>query len=195
MTIKEWPRQFFLGPQLKVALAKDATRHSLFPGAKHNRGYRADQLKRRRRTVLVPNRPERCSGIAANQGFFVASSMRFAGRLSAPMVVFERRSESAKQDARRCFSILRTHCPDRSPVASDRSESASRVTEVDTRLEESAARLSELQTDAQQLKARTSNYILLTIGGCYLLLAWIAAGQSALCMCGWKNCFRSPSSA
>jgi chromosome segregation ATPase len=63
------------------------------------------------------------------------------------------------------------------------------ITEIDTRLEESANRLSELQTDAQQLKARTSNYIMLMTGGCYLLLAWIAAGQFALCLCGWRNCF------
>jgi hypothetical protein len=66
---------------------------------------------------------------------------------------------------------------------------------IDTRLEDSVTRLSQIQADAQQLKARRSNYILLmTIGG-YLVLAWIAAGQAALCLCGWKNCCRSRSSA
>jgi hypothetical protein len=60
---------------------------------------------------------------------------------------------------------------------------------IDTRLEASLSRLSQIQTDAQQLKARIGNYILLaTIGG-YLILAWIAVGQVALCKCGWKNCF------
>jgi hypothetical protein len=66
---------------------------------------------------------------------------------------------------------------------------------IDTRLEDSVTRLSQIQTDAQQLKARIGNYILLvTIGG-YLVLAWIAAGQAALCVCGWKSCRRSQSPA
>ena len=48
--------------------------------------------------------------------------------------------------------------------------------------------MSQMQADAQRLKARTSNYILVaTIAG-YLVFAWIAAGQAALCLCGWKNC-------
>jgi chromosome segregation ATPase len=68
------------------------------------------------------------------------------------------------------------------------------ISELDTRLEEPVTRLSELQTDARQLQARTSNYILLTTIGCYLLLAWIAAGQAALFLCGWKNCCGSRSS-
>jgi len=59
---------------------------------------------------------------------------------------------------------------------------------IDTRLEESAKRMSQMQADAQRLKARISNYILFaTIGG-YLVFAWIAVGQAALCLCGWKNC-------
>jgi len=66
---------------------------------------------------------------------------------------------------------------------------------IDTRLEDSLTRLSQIQTDAQQLQARIGNYILLvTIGG-YLVLAWIATGQAALCVCGWKSCRRSQSPA
>jgi len=66
---------------------------------------------------------------------------------------------------------------------------------IDTRLEDSANRLSQIQADAQQLKASTSNYILVTTIGGYLVFAWIAAGQAALCLFGWKNCSRSRSSA
>ena len=62
---------------------------------------------------------------------------------------------------------------------------------IDTRLEDTANRLSQMQADAQQLKASTNNYILVaTIGG-YLVFAWIAAGQAALCLFGWNNCSRS----
>ena len=66
---------------------------------------------------------------------------------------------------------------------------------IDTRLEDSATRLSQMQAEAQQLHARISKYILLTTVGSYLVLAWIAAGQAALCLCGWKNCCQSRSSA
>jgi hypothetical protein len=66
---------------------------------------------------------------------------------------------------------------------------------IDTRLEDTANRLSQMQADAQQLKASTSNYILVTAIGGYLIFAWIAAGQAALCLFGWKNCSRRRSSA
>jgi hypothetical protein len=66
---------------------------------------------------------------------------------------------------------------------------------IDTRLEGTVARLSRMQVDAQQLKARTSSYILLTAIVGYLVLVWIAAGQTALALYGWKNCCRSRSSA
>jgi chromosome segregation ATPase len=66
---------------------------------------------------------------------------------------------------------------------------------IDTRLDDSANRLSELQADAQQLKARISNCILFTTIGGYLVFAWIAAGQAALCLFGWKHCSRSRFSA
>jgi len=62
------------------------------------------------------------------------------------------------------------------------------IADVDTRLDDTVARLSEIQNGAQELKARTSNHIMWTTIGCYLLLTWIAAGQAALCCCGWRNC-------
>jgi len=58
------------------------------------------------------------------------------------------------------------------------------IGEIDTRLEESVKRLSKLQADARQLQATTSAYIFGTTIGCYVLLAWIAAGQAALCLRG-----------
>ena len=58
---------------------------------------------------------------------------------------------------------------------------------IDTRLGDSANRLSQMQADAQHLKTRMSKYILfMTIGG-YLVFAWIAAGQAALCLFAWKH--------
>jgi hypothetical protein len=64
---------------------------------------------------------------------------------------------------------------------------------IDTRLEDSVIRLSRMQADAERLRARISNYItLMTIGG-YVAHAWIAAGQAALCLAGWKHCFRRSS--
>ncbi len=66
---------------------------------------------------------------------------------------------------------------------------------IDTRLEDSANRLSQMQADAQQLKASISTYILVTTIGGLLVFAWIAAGQAALCLFGWKNCSRSRFSA
>jgi hypothetical protein len=66
---------------------------------------------------------------------------------------------------------------------------------IDTRLEDSANRLSQMQADAQRLKASTSNYILVTTIGGYLVLAWLAAGQAALSLFGRKGCSRTRSSA
>jgi hypothetical protein len=65
---------------------------------------------------------------------------------------------------------------------------------IDTGLEGLINRLSQVQADARQLKARTDTYLLLTILGGYVVLAWIAAGQAALCRCGWRNWCRSRSS-
>jgi hypothetical protein len=61
------------------------------------------------------------------------------------------------------------------------------VGEMDTRLEDSVTRLSELQTNARQQKTKISAYILVASVACYLLLAWIAAGQAALYQWGWSN--------
>jgi hypothetical protein len=66
---------------------------------------------------------------------------------------------------------------------------------MDDRLEDSLARLSQVQADAQQWQARISHYILLTTLAGSMLLAWIAAGQAALCLCGWKTFRRNPSTA
>jgi hypothetical protein len=62
---------------------------------------------------------------------------------------------------------------------------------IDGRLENSLTRLSQMQTVAMQLQKRTSNFILLLTGGSYLILIWVAAGQAALSLYGWKNYFRS----
>jgi hypothetical protein len=66
---------------------------------------------------------------------------------------------------------------------------------IDNRLEDALARLSQMQTDAQQWESKISHYILLTTLAGSLVLAWIAAGQAALCLCGWKNCRRNRSPA
>jgi chromosome segregation ATPase len=62
------------------------------------------------------------------------------------------------------------------------------IGEIDTRLQEAVMQLSKLQTDARQLKATTSAYILVATIGCYAMLAWMAAGQAALSLWGRTNC-------
>ncbi|MFL5243640.1 MAG: hypothetical protein ACJ8FY_16160 [Gemmataceae bacterium] len=59
--------------------------------------------------------------------------------------------------------------------------------EIDVRLRESVTRLSELQIRARQVNASTSRYILVATMACFVLLAWIAAGQVALWHWGWTN--------
>jgi hypothetical protein len=66
---------------------------------------------------------------------------------------------------------------------------------IDTRLENSLTRLSQVLAEAQQWETRVRRCILLTALGGSLVLAWIAAGQVALCLCGWKNFCRDRSSA
>jgi hypothetical protein len=66
---------------------------------------------------------------------------------------------------------------------------------MDDRLEDSLTRLSQVQADAQQWQAWICHYILLTTLAGSMLLAWIAAGQAALCLCGWKTFRRNPSTA
>jgi hypothetical protein len=58
---------------------------------------------------------------------------------------------------------------------------------MDTRLDNSITQLAKLQASVQQLKAKTNAYILAATIVCYLLLAWIAAGQVAMCQWGWSN--------
>lgn len=61
------------------------------------------------------------------------------------------------------------------------------LSDIDTRLEAFVARLSDMRISARESKARMSNYILLTTIGCSLILTWIAFGQAALCLCGWRQ--------
>jgi hypothetical protein len=61
------------------------------------------------------------------------------------------------------------------------------MTEIDPYLENLHTRLVELRTDGAQMQARTSRRILLATITCCLLLAWIAAGQVALCVYGWRK--------
>jgi hypothetical protein len=65
------------------------------------------------------------------------------------------------------------------------------VTEaIGVRLEDAGTRLSEMQASTQRWKTRISKYIVMTTIGAYSVLAWIAAGQTALFLYGWKNCCR-----
>src|SRR4051812_32463585 len=59
--------------------------------------------------------------------------------------------------------------------------------QIETRLGESADRLSERQAGAEQLRVRVHRHIVLAVIGMAMLLAWMAAGQAALCACGWKR--------
>jgi chromosome segregation ATPase len=61
------------------------------------------------------------------------------------------------------------------------------ISELDTRLEDVANRLGELRTEAMELKTRTSRLITWAAIACWTILVWIAAGQIALCRCGWKT--------
>jgi hypothetical protein len=61
---------------------------------------------------------------------------------------------------------------------------------VDERLEEAATRLDKLQSEVLKAKTRTTNLITWTAIACWTLLAWIGAGQIALCWLGSKTCWR-----
>jgi hypothetical protein len=63
------------------------------------------------------------------------------------------------------------------------------LSEVDQRLDDLSIRLSEVRTRARSANATTSHYLLLGAVVCYALLAWVGAGQAALCWWGW-SCFR-----
>jgi hypothetical protein len=60
------------------------------------------------------------------------------------------------------------------------------IADVDGRLDTAVSRLSEARSNAERMQARTSSVILLTTIACCFILAWIGAGQVALCVCGWK---------
>lgn len=58
---------------------------------------------------------------------------------------------------------------------------------IDADLGTAASRLADARVDAQQLGARTRRFIFLaTVGGGVLML-WIAVGQAALCLGGWRG--------
>jgi DNA-binding transcriptional MerR regulator len=64
------------------------------------------------------------------------------------------------------------------------------TTGIDSRLENAVTRLDEWRSHTEELKARTARRILLATIACWLLLAWVAAGQIALCLWGmrkWPN--------
>jgi hypothetical protein len=64
------------------------------------------------------------------------------------------------------------------------------ITEIGPRLERLADRVASARADAKEAKASTSSYILWTAIGCSGILAWIAAGQLALCVWGrqrWRR--------
>jgi DNA repair ATPase RecN len=64
------------------------------------------------------------------------------------------------------------------------------ITEIGPRLERLADRVASARVDANEAKASTSAYILWTAIGCSGILAWIAAGQLALCVWGrqrWRR--------
>jgi hypothetical protein len=58
---------------------------------------------------------------------------------------------------------------------------------IDSRLLDLLGHLSQMQIDSAAAKQRLDNYIVLLTILCYLLLLWIAAGQVALGLYGWKN--------
>jgi hypothetical protein len=64
------------------------------------------------------------------------------------------------------------------------------VTEADALLARCAERLAERRTDARELKARTSRQIWRGAIVCYVVLAWAALGQVALCWWGLRGCCR-----
>jgi hypothetical protein len=58
---------------------------------------------------------------------------------------------------------------------------------IEPGLGEAAQRLSERQARMEQLRVRTHRYIVLGVIVMLLLLSWMAAGQVALCVYGWRN--------
>jgi hypothetical protein len=72
------------------------------------------------------------------------------------------------------------------------------ITEIGPRLGRLAGRIADTRADAQEAKAKTSDYILWAAIGCTVILAWIAAGQLALCVWGrnrWQRVTRTGAAA
>ena len=61
------------------------------------------------------------------------------------------------------------------------------ITDIGPRLERLATRIADAQADAKEAKTRTSNYLFWAAIGCTVILAWIAAGQLALCVLGVRR--------
>jgi hypothetical protein len=58
---------------------------------------------------------------------------------------------------------------------------------IETRFEKFKSRLSKSQADLQELKNRTLKWIRGAMIAAFLLVAWMAAGQAALCCIAWKG--------
>ncbi len=61
------------------------------------------------------------------------------------------------------------------------------ITDIGPRLDRLATRIADAQADAKVAKTRTSRYIFWAAIGCTVILAWIAAGQLALCVVGVRR--------
>ena len=59
--------------------------------------------------------------------------------------------------------------------------------QIEARLGEAADRLTERQASAERLRVRVHRHIVLGVVAGMLVLAWMAAGQAALCAYGWKR--------
>lgn len=68
------------------------------------------------------------------------------------------------------------------------------ITDIGPRLDRLAARVAQSRADLQDAKTRMSNYIRWAAIACTVILAWIAAGQLALCVWG-RRCWQPTRSA
>ena len=59
--------------------------------------------------------------------------------------------------------------------------------QIETRLGEAADRLTDRQASTEKLRLRVHRHIVLAVVGMAVILAWMAAGQAALCAYGWKR--------
>jgi hypothetical protein len=58
---------------------------------------------------------------------------------------------------------------------------------MDSRCESLGKRLAEIQAKARGAKIKATRWIRMTAIGVTLLIGWLAAGQGALCVFGWKG--------